>query len=159
MRPTPFRLRPLPPNTPPSSPSPPPPNTGIPRLLSLAIPHRRYLYLGCTVLLLRLPFSLSIPHFVAATISSLADSATGPDFTTAKTNIIYLAVCGTIDAVLDFWCVYLFGLCQLNLVKTVRTTLFKRIINMEVSFFDKTSSGTLTSRLNSDTTEMANDLT
>mmetsp|Transcript_16181 Transcript_16181/g.33182 ORF Transcript_16181/g.33182 Transcript_16181/m.33182 type:complete len:768 (-) Transcript_16181:32-2335(-) len=125
------------------------------RLLSLAIPHRNYLFLGCFALLLRLPFSLSIPHFVAETIGCLNDD----DYDGASENIVLLTVCGTIDACLDFWCVYLFGLCQLNLVKTVRTTLFSRLLKMEVSFFDSTTVGSLTSRLNSDTSAMSGDLT
>ncbi|GMH69795.1 hypothetical protein TrRE_jg8180 [Triparma retinervis] len=47
----------------------------------------------------------------------------------------------------------------LNLVKTVRTSLFSRILSFEVSFFDATTVGDLTSRLNSDTSAMSSDLT
>jgi ATP-binding cassette subfamily B (MDR/TAP) protein 9 len=128
---------------------------GTRRLLSLAIPHRNYLYLGCSALLLRLPFSLSIPHFVAESIGALNDA----NWDEAYFNILLLTICGTVDACLDFWCVYLFGLCQLNLVKTVRTSLFSRILSFEVSFFDATTVGDLTSRLNSDTSAMSSDLT
>ena len=125
------------------------------RLLSLAIPHRAYLYLGCIALLIRLPFSLSIPHFVSECLGALSRS----EFDTAYHNIILLFVAGTIDACLDFWCVYLFGLAQLNLVKTVRTSLFSRLLSFEVGFFDENPVGNLTSRLNSDTSAMSSDLT
>ncbi len=125
------------------------------RLLSLAIPHKVYLYTGCAALLLRLPFSLSIPHFVSSAIGALSRS----DFDSSVENILYLVSAGTVDACLDFWCVYLFGLCNLNVVKTVRVSLFDRLMRMEVSFFDSTTVGNLTSRLNSDTAEMAGDLT
>jgi hypothetical protein len=40
---------------------------GTSRLLQLAAPQVLYLYAGCAVLLIRLPFSLSIPHFVSTT--------------------------------------------------------------------------------------------
>lgn len=40
---------------------------GTRRLLKLAGPQLFYLYAGCAILLVRLPFSLSIPHFVSTT--------------------------------------------------------------------------------------------
>ena len=89
------------------------------RLLSLAIPHRLYLYLGCLALLTRLPFSLSIPHFVSECLGALSRS----DYEAARSNVLLVMVAGTIDACLDFWCVYLFGMAQLNLVKEVRSGL------------------------------------
>eukprot|EP00518_Triparma_eleuthera_P009007 CAMPEP_0182486682 /NCGR_PEP_ID=MMETSP1319-20130603/47516_1 /TAXON_ID=172717 /ORGANISM="Bolidomonas pacifica, Strain RCC208" /LENGTH=776 /DNA_ID=CAMNT_0024688783 /DNA_START=176 /DNA_END=2507 /DNA_ORIENTATION=- len=125
------------------------------RLLSLAIPHRLYLYLGCLALLTRLPFSLSIPHFVSECLGALSRS----DYEAARSNVLLVVVAGTIDACLDFWCVYLFGMAQLNLVKEVRTSLFARLLSFEVSFFDSNPVGGLTSRLNSDTTAMSSDLT
>ena len=125
------------------------------RLLSLAIPHRLYLYLGCFALLVRLPFSLSIPHFVSECIGALNRS----DYTAAKSNVFLVLAAGTVDACLDFWCVYLFGMAQLNLVKSVRTSLFSRLLSFEVSFFDSNPVGNLTSRLNSDTSAMSGDLT
>ncbi|GMH53546.1 hypothetical protein TL16_g01475 [Triparma laevis f. inornata] len=132
-----------------------PPKNPTTRLLSLAIPHRAYLYAGCIALLIRLPFSLSIPHFVSEALGSLSRS----EIDTAYHNIILLFVAGTVDACLDFWCVYLFGLAQLNLVKTVRTSLFSRLLSFEVNFFDQNPVGNLTSRLNSDTSAMSSDLT
>ena len=92
---------------------------------------------------------------MAETIGALNDE----DWEYAYGNVLLLVICGTIDACLDFWCVYLFGLCQLNLVKTVRTSLFTRILGFEVAFFDGTTVGDLTSRLNSDTSAMSSDLT
>lgn len=38
---------------------------GTLKLLQLARPHKYWLYAGCVVLLVRLPFSLSIPHWVS----------------------------------------------------------------------------------------------
>jgi ATP-binding cassette subfamily B (MDR/TAP) protein 9 len=128
---------------------------GTRRLLQLASSQVLYLYLGCAVLLLRLPFSLAIPHFVATTLHAL----THGDFSMAHGEILALTLCGTVDAFLDFWCIFLFGYANLRIVKRVRLDLFRRLLRMEVAFFDAHHSGTLTSRLNSDCSAMASDLT
>ncbi len=128
---------------------------GTKRLIKLAGPHTFYLYAGCIVLLIRLPFSLSIPHFVSATLAACARA----DFAEAKLNIFLLVALGTVDAALDFWCVFLFGLTNLKITKGVRIDTFAAILKQEIAFFDFTKSGDLASRLNSDCGEMGYDLT
>jgi ATP-binding cassette subfamily B (MDR/TAP) protein 9 len=128
---------------------------GSRRLLKLAGPHAFYLFIGCLVLLVRLPFSLSIPHFVSVTLGALAKA----EYETAKMSILFLFLFGTIDAILDFFCVFLFGLANLKIAKSVRIELFMKILGQEMGFFDKNKSGDLASRLNSDCGEMASDLT
>lgn len=76
---------------------------GTLQLLNIARPHRHWLYYACGVLLVRLPLSLSMPHWVAETITSLI----AQDYAGAQRNIVYLCIAGTGDALLDFWCVYL----------------------------------------------------
>ena len=61
----------------------------------------------------------------------------------------------TIDAALDFWCIFLFGYANQKIVRGVRIDTFLSILRQEVAFFDKTTSGDLASRLSSDCTEMA----
>jgi ABC-type transport system involved in cytochrome bd biosynthesis fused ATPase/permease subunit len=129
--------------------------TGTKRLIKLAGPHTFYLYAGCIVLLIRLPFSLSIPHFVSETLGCLARN----NFADAKMNIFLLFALGTVDAALDFWCVFLFGLTNLKITKGVRVDTFSSILKQEMAFFDVTKSGDLASRLNSDAGEMGYDLT
>jgi len=129
--------------------------TGTKRLMKLAGPHTKYLYAGCVVLLIRLPFSLSIPHFISETLGALARS----NYSEAKMNIFLLFALGTVDAALDFWCVFLFGLTNLKITKGVRIDTFAAILKQEIAFFDLTKSGDLTSRLNSDAGEMGYDLT
>jgi ABC-type multidrug transport system fused ATPase/permease subunit len=123
--------------------------TGTKRLLKLAGPHTFYLYVGCIVLLIRLPFSLSIPHFVSETLGALART----DYGEAKTSIFLLFALGTVDAALDFWCVFLFGKCNLNITRGVRIDTFAAILKQEIGFHDMTGSGDLASRLNSDAGE------
>jgi ABC-type multidrug transport system fused ATPase/permease subunit len=117
----------------------------------LAKPQVFYLYLGCAVLLVRLPFSLSIPHFVSTTLGALARG----DFTGARMEILLLFILGTVDAALDFWCVFLFGYAKERIVRGVRIDTFASILRQEITFFDKHTSGELSSRLSSDCGEMA----
>lgn len=124
---------------------------GTKRLIKLAKPQVFYLYLGCAVLLVRLPFSLSIPHFVSTTLGALARG----DFTGARMEILLLFILGTVDAALDFWCVFLFGYAKERIVRGVRIDTFASILRQEITFFDKHTSGELSSRLSSDCGEMA----
>ena len=99
---------------------------------------------------------------------------------------MYLFIAGCVDSIMDFWlvpflfvrmgcheedsflsstefyvgrCVYLFGYCQQKIIRSLRITLFRSILGMEMGFFDETPTGEITSRLTADTAEMANDLT
>jgi len=47
------------------------PEVPLPRLMALAVPEVQWLILGCVALLVRLPFSLALPHFVSAVVSAL----------------------------------------------------------------------------------------
>jgi ABC-type multidrug transport system fused ATPase/permease subunit len=124
---------------------------GTKRLIKLAAPQVFYLYLGCAVLLVRLPFSLSIPHFVSTTLGALARG----DYESARMEILLLFILGTIDAALDFWCVFLFGYAKERIVRGVRVDTLASILRQEVTFFDRHTSGELSSRLSSDCGEMA----
>lgn len=53
-------------------------------------------------------------------------------------------------------CVYLFGVAQQRIIRSLRLDLFRSIMYQEVGFFDETRTGEITSRLTSDTAEMAN---
>lgn len=124
---------------------------GTRRLLKLAKPEVFYLYVGCATLLVRLPFSLSIPHFVSTTLGCVARG----DFDGARREILLLFILGSIDACLDFWCIFLFGYANQRIVRGVRIDTFGSILKQEMGFFDKHTSGELASRLNSDCGEMA----
>ena len=128
---------------------------GTKRLIKLAAPQMGYLYLGCAVLLVRLPFSLSIPHFVSSTLGALSRG----DYHQAKADILLLFILGSVDAVLDFWCVFLFGFAKERIVRGVRVDLLTAILRQDIGFFDRHTTGDLSSRLTSDCGEMAGDLT
>lgn len=128
---------------------------GTRRLLQLAAPQVLYLYAGCAVLLCRLPFSLAMPHFVSTALAAVASG----DFRTAHHQVQWLLLSGIVDAALDFWGFFLFGYANQKIVRSLRVDLFRRLLGQEMAFFDVHSSGELTSRLNSDCSEMAGDLT
>jgi len=83
----------------------------------------------------RLPLSLSIPHWVAETIGCVARD----DLDGAYRNVAYLLVCGTGDAILDFWCVYLFGAAQQRIIRGLRLDLYAAILTYTRRSFAKTS--------------------
>ena len=124
---------------------------GTRRLLQLAEPHRVWLYAGCAVLFIRLPFSLSMPHWVSEVIGALIVK----DWDKAGWNIVYLSIAGTVDSIMDFWCVYLFGLAQQRIIRGLRLDLFKAILWQDVGFYDTNETGEVTSRLTADCAEMA----
>jgi len=68
---------------------------GTRQLLELTKPHSNMLWISCAVLLVRLPLSLSIPHWVAETIGDLSQG----NYSSANWNVLYLVLCGTGDAV------------------------------------------------------------
>jgi ATP-binding cassette subfamily B (MDR/TAP) protein 9 len=128
---------------------------GWTRLLQLAATQKKLLFVGCVALLIRLPFSLAVPHFVSEVLGAIYSG----DKDQAWLNVFYLLVAGTVDSLLDFWNYFLFGFAQQKLIRGLRIDLFRAILKQEVGFFDITTTGELTSRLSSDTSEMANDLT
>jgi len=124
------------------------------RLFRFANGHWARLIVGVVVLVFRLPFSLAVPHFVSEAIGALL----GSDWGRFTQSCWLLVVSGTIDAILDFWCVYIFATVQQEIVYVMRTSLFESLLSHPMSFFDKSSIGEIQSRLNSDTAEMANNL-
>lgn len=128
---------------------------GTRRLLNLAGTQLTALYAGCAVLCVRLPCSLAMPHLVSECLTAIAEG----DYNVAVRHIIQLAVVGTIDAGLDFWGFFLFGFANQNIVKSLRVSLFAKLLHCEISFFDRNESSQLASRLSGDCSEMAGDLT
>uniref|UniRef100_A0A7S1G3H8 ABC transporter n=1 Tax=Corethron hystrix TaxID=216773 RepID=A0A7S1G3H8_9STRA len=137
-----------------------PPRNATYRLLS-SIPSssRRILGLGCLALLVRLPLSLSIPHFIAECLGDLSSG----EYDKARRSILYILGAGTLDALLDFWCIYLFGRVKEDMVRDLRSDLYAALLRQDLAFFDgrggeEDATGHLCSRLTSDVGTMASDL-
>ncbi|QDZ21353.1 ATP-binding cassette transporter [Chloropicon primus] len=114
-----------------------------------------WLALGCVVLLIRMPFSIAMPYFQALVLAKLAGHERHEVWSTIK----FMAGAGCIDAVLDFWCVYLFSYTKSRLIKSLRLKLFEKVLAQEIGYFDVTPSGELSSRLTTDIATLANDMT
>jgi len=110
--------------------------------------------LGCICLIVRLPFSMSLPYWISSAFGSLLNH--DADLLYRCTASFF--VCGTIDALLDFWCVYIFAVVQNKVARNLRSLLFAKILTQPMSYFDVTPSGELMSRLTSDSAETANQL-
>ena len=121
---------------------------------ALALPDYQWLCLGLLSLVVRLPFSLAAPHFMSTAIGSCIDR----DVSRLKTALELFAAAGALNAALDFWNVFLFTFVQNRIISRLRSTLFSKILSQEVGYFDTTSSGSISSRLTSDCTEIASDL-
>ena len=124
------------------------------RLFRFSNGHWGRLITGLAVLFVRLPFSIAVPHYVSEGIGSLIDR--DPD--RLKHACVSLFVVGTLDAILDFWCVYLFSTSKERIISSIRQSLFRSILLHPLEFFDKTAIGELQSRLNGDTADLGNDL-
>jgi len=124
------------------------------RLFRFAKGHWTRLIVGLIALIIRLPFSIAVPHYVADGIGSLINR----DVDQLKHACIMLFTVGTIDAVMDFWCVYIFATSKEEIICSIRTTLFRSILFHPLKFFDVTAIGELQSRMNADTAEIAEDL-
>jgi len=126
------------------------------RLLRLAGQEAGWLAAGCLVLIVRLPFSLVLPYLVSeGVIGALYHNENDK----VLRYVVYFVVAGTVDAILDFFCVFLFSLTKAEIVRKLRLKLFDSMLRQEVAFYDESSTGDIMSRLTSDTAEMANDLT
>ena len=133
--------------------APTPPSFG--RLLRFARPEAGCVSAGLLVLLLRLPFSLAMPHFVSAALASvLAGDAAAT--AVAVRWFFAMAVC---NAALDYGNCWLFVVARQRLVRRLRQLLFTRILGRELAFFDTVQTGSLLSRLNSDCATLGSDLT
>ena len=128
---------------------------GTTRVLKLAGSESLYLWVGVAVLLVRLPFSLAIPNFVSSAITSLI----AQDFEGARRSVVLIFLCGSVDSVLDYWCIFLFGKAKENIVRKIRIDTFQAIVRFEAAFFDSNKVGDLISRLAADCGEMGGDLT
>eukprot|EP00854_Cymbomonas_tetramitiformis_P009364 gene9364-11099_t len=126
------------------------------RLLKLSRSEWKWIALGLFTLALRLPFSLSMPHFISvATAASVKHESTDK----IVSNIKYFFIAASINSGLDFFNFTAFVVAQQRLIRKLRNMLFRSLTRQEMAFFDKESTGDLLSRLTSDCGEMANDLT
>jgi len=134
-------------------PSAPPPTFG--RLLRFARPEAPWVIAGLFVLLLRLPFSLAMPHFVSEALGRVLAS----DQAGVMRNVHLFFYVAVVNAVLDYGNCWLFVIAKQRLERRVRQLLFARLLGRELAFFDTVQTGNLLSRLNNDCSSLGSDLT
>ena len=113
------------------------------KLLQLAKPDSRWILFGILSLLVRLPFSVSMPHFVAMTIGAVVD---GNQQKFMK-NVRYFLYAGVINGLLDFWNVFLFSFAQTRIVRRLRRDVFRSILRKKIEWFDSRTTGRVASML------------
>ena len=136
-----------------AAPAATPPSFG--RLLRFAAPEAPLIAFGLLALLLRLPFSLAMPHCVSVALGRVLAG----DFGGARVAVRRFFAVGLANASLDFFNWFLFVRAQQSIIRRVRNELFAAIMRQEVAFFDAASTGSLVSRLTSDCSQLASDLT
>ena len=130
------------------------PSASFAKLLQLAKPDFRWILFGLLSLLVRLPFSVSMPHFVAMTVWAVVD---GNQQKFMK-NVEYFLYAGVINGLLDFWNVFLFSFAQTRIVRRLRRDVFRSILRKKIEWFDSRTTGRVASMLSSDCGEIASDL-
>ena len=125
------------------------------RLLAVIRPHWAPIFTGCVILLVRLPFNMALPHFTSVAITS----AMNHDRDGLVNSLTAYVVCGVVNAVLDFFNVYLFDRARNLIVHDLRRNLFAAALKQDVAYHDKCPTGDLSSRISTDTRSMADTLT
>ena len=110
--------------------------------------------LGTLSLLARLPFSVSMPHFMSAAIGGAMDG----DRERFHFNLCAFLVAGGVNAGMDFFNVFLFSAAQASIVKRLRKRAFWSTLRKNATWFDARSSGATTSTLSNDASQVGSNL-
>ena len=125
------------------------------RLLRLARPEWKWIAFGLVSLLVRLPFSVAMPHFIAGAIGAVVENDDSKKF---RANVERFLFAGTVNGLLDFWNVFFFSYARARIIKRLREDVFRAILKKNIEWFDERTTGRVTSMLSSDCGEIANDL-
>lgn len=125
------------------------------RLLNLARPEAKTLWIGTLFLLLGTAMSLSYPQAIRSIIDTALHPEKGQyrmiDFAALAMTAIFL-----VQGVAIAFRSYLFTVAGERIVTRLRQDLYHRIIRQEIGFFDQRRTGELINRLASDTTVLQN---
>jgi len=124
------------------------------RLLRLARPEWKWIAFGLVSLLVRLPFSVAMPHFIAGAIGAVVENDDSKKF---RANVERFLFAGTVNGLLDFWNVFFFSYARARIIKRLREDVFRAILKKNIEWFDERTTGRVTSMLSSECGEIAND--
>ncbi|MFU8806217.1 MAG: ABC transporter ATP-binding protein [Bradymonadaceae bacterium] len=123
-------------------------NFDLRRLFSLAVPHWKALGVATLCLALGSGITLLYPQAARIVVDDVLGGAGTIDLTTVALGLLALFF---VQSVLVSVRYYLFTVVGDRIVADLRKTLFDALIDREMSFFDTSKTGELTSRLASDT--------
>lgn len=142
------------------------------RLLTFAAEDKMLISVGVVLILVSSAFETALPNFTARALAAIVDdsraavseadgaavlSAPPPlSFKAAMTGFVIAAVFSAATTGGRIWCT---AITEVRLVSRIQRRLFEAIIRQDINFFDKMSSGELTSRLTSDVNILSVSLT
>ncbi|MEQ1505593.1 MAG: ABC transporter transmembrane domain-containing protein, partial [Myxococcota bacterium] len=126
------------------------------RLATLARPEAQLLVFATVALAIASGTTLLVPLVVQQMVDALSGVDTSLPFDALAGALFGIAFVASVFAMIRSW---LFTLASERVVARLRTDLYRAVMAQDVSFFDQTRTGELTSRLASDTTVLQNTVT
>ena len=123
-------------------------------LFQLAKQDASTLALGVLSLFVRLPFSVSMQHWMSAAIGGAMDGDRGR----FEYNWYAFLIAGACNGLLDFWNVYLFSIAQTSIVRRLRRRAFSATLKKRMAWFDARTSGATASTLSNDCSQVGANL-
>ena len=93
---------------------------------------------------------LSVPYFIGRSIDAMSNGTLNVDFKILKIMTLTLIVAYITDAAINFIQGWLMAGVSQRIVMNLRRTLFKKLQNLPISFFDTHTHGDIMSRLSND---------
>ena len=119
-------------------------NTGLlRRIFTFAVPYRRSFYMSMFLTVLLAVISPMRPYLIQLTVDKyIAGQMMQMLITVTIIQVLLLLV----ETVMRFYFSYLTNWLGQSVVKDLRVTVYKKIVHLNLAFFDKTPIGTLTTR-------------
>jgi ATP-binding cassette subfamily B protein len=119
-------------------------NTGLlRRIFTFAVPYRRSFYMSMFLTVLLAVISPMRPYLIQLTVDKyIAGQMVQMLITVTIIQILLLLV----ETIMRFYFSYLTNWLGQSVVKDLRVTVYKKIVHLNLAFFDKTPIGTLTTR-------------
>jgi len=135
-------------------PSPPPPPPSLSQFINLGRPEFPMLFIALLLMLTNQFMQLVNPKLLGHAYDALVDPNLNPEDKISKINqslTLVLILHGS-GVIAGFGRSVLMGTAGERIVARLRNTLYSKILNQEIAFFDGNKTGDLVSRLGSDTT-------
>lgn len=118
------------------------------RILSYTKPYKTYFFSALLITIVLSGFSIVRPLLISRALNNFVVGST--DMSGLNTIGILILACLIFEAVLQFTNIYLTSYLGQNIVQDLRNQVYKHIVSLKNSYFDKTPVGTLVTRAISD---------